>query len=81
MSNGIHTLVLYVNETEKAFSVTARMDRARLSGVDEQMSQPGWTRKLVADRLEKKVANSRKAQLRAEWETRGFTYLTRPQLS
>lgn len=81
MGDGIHKVVLYVNEAERAFTVTARMDRSRLPGVDEQMSEPGWTRKLVADRLEKEAAEERKAQVRADWEAQGYIYRTRPPLS
>ena len=81
MGDGIHKVLLYFNESERAFTVTARMDRARLPGVDEQMSEPGWFRELVADRLDKEAAEARKAKVRAEWEGRGFTYRTRSPLS
>jgi len=81
MGDGIHKVVLYINESEQAFTITARMDRARLPGVDEQMSEPGWTRELVADRLEKEEAKDRKAQVRADWEARGYRYRTRSPLS
>jgi hypothetical protein len=81
MNEGIHKVVLYFNKSEMEFTVTTRMDRARLSGVDEQMSEQGWTRELVAEGLDKDAAEFLKAELRTEWEWRGFSYHTRPPLS
>ena len=81
MSESIHKVVLYVCESEKAFTITSRMDRARLPGVTDQMSQPGWSRVVLAERLEKSVADERRDRERAEWEARGYEYRTRPQLS
>jgi hypothetical protein len=81
MGDGIHKVVLYVNQSERLFTITARMDRARLPGVDGQMSRPGWTRTLLAERLNKHEAEELRNRERAEWEAGGYTYQTRPQLS
>ena len=81
MPDGIHKVVLYVNEAEKKFTIAARMDRSRLPGVDGQMSQPGWTRTLLAERLAKDDAEERRDRERAAWEARGYEYQKRPQLS
>jgi hypothetical protein len=81
MSEAMHKVVLYVNEQGKRFTITARMDRARLAGVDEQMAQPGYMRIEVAGGLEKKRAEEVRDRERAAWEAKGYTYQPRPHLS
>ncbi len=58
MAEGVHKVVLYVNEAEKLFTITARKYRARLPGVDKQMSRPGWKRELVDENLTKRDAET-----------------------
>jgi len=81
MSEGIHKVVLYVNEQAKQFTITARMDRARLPGVDEQMSQPGWTRTEIGKALDKDRAEVMRDHKRAELVAKGYSYQTRLPLS
>jgi hypothetical protein len=81
MSEGLHKVVLYFNERSKQFTITARMDRARLPGVDKQMSQRKFTRKLIAEGLDKETAEENKKRERAKWKAKGYTYQTRLKLS
>ena len=81
MSEGIHKVVLYVHEPSKRFTITARMDRSRLTGVDKQMARQGYTRTVVAEGLEKFQAEELRNRERAEWEAGGYSYQTRPAIS
>jgi hypothetical protein len=81
MSNGIHVVVLYIHEPLKRFSITARMERARLPGVDQQMADQGYTRKVLGEGLDKTKAEELRAKSRAKYQSSGYTYQTRPQLS
>ena len=63
------------------FTVTARMERARLPGVDAQMAGEGYTRRVIAERLDKEQAETLRDKVRDEWTAKGYAYQTRPQLS
>ncbi len=74
---GDHFVVLYVHEGSMRFTVTARMERARLNVVDEWADQQGYTRVELASDLDKNSAEALRDQTRAEYEERGYTYQTR----
>lgn len=81
MENGIHKVVLYFDDELKQFTVAARMERARLPGVDEQMAGHGFTRRVIAERLGKEQAETLRDQVRDEWTAKGYAYQTRDPLS
>jgi hypothetical protein len=81
MAGGLHRVVLYRDDESKRFSITARMDRARLPGVDAQMAARGYTRHELAACLDKAAAEALRDRERVRWEAEGYTYQTRPQLS
>ena len=81
MSRGIHKVVLYVHEETKLFFITARMERARLPGVDDRMSRGGYSRIVLAENLDKAPAEELKDRTREEHVGRGYRYHTQPQLS
>jgi hypothetical protein len=81
MAEGLHRVVLYRDDVARLFSITARMDRARLPGVDAQMAEQGYTRHELAAGLDKAAAEELRDRERVVWEAAGYTYQTRPQLS
>ena len=81
MARGVHKVVLYRNDADREFTITARKYESRLPGVDQQMSQPGWTRELVAEDLDKQGAEELRDRKREELESRGYAYQTREPLS
>jgi hypothetical protein len=81
MSKGTHKVVLYVHEKSKRFSITARLERARLRGVNKQMAGPSYTSIVLSENLEKQCAEWLRDRVRAACEVMGYTYQTRPQLS
>jgi len=78
MEEGIHKVVLYIHEPSKRFTVTARMERAHLPGVDDQMAQQGYVRTVVAEGLEKHKATEIRNKKRYEYIAKGYAYQTRP---
>ena len=78
---GIHTVVLYVHEASQRFTITARMERARLPGVDDQMTAQGYTRTVLATNLNKQQAEALRDQTRDDYVAQGYEYQTRPALS
>jgi hypothetical protein len=81
MAEGLHRVVLYRNDAARQFSITARMDRARLPGVDAQMETAGFARYELASGLNKAAAEALRDRERVRLEADGYTYCTRPQLS
>jgi len=81
MAGGLHKVVLYRDDASRRFTITARMNRARLPGVDAQMAARGYTRHQLATGLDKAAAEALRNRERARLEAEGYTYQTRPQLS
>jgi len=81
MDERLHRVVLYRDDAARRFTITARMDRARLPGVDTQMAARGFSRHELAARLGKAAATALRDRERARWEAEGYTYVTRPALS
>ena len=81
MDDCLHRVIVYRNDAVRKFTITARMDRARLSGVDAQMAEQRFTRHELAAGLDKASAEELRDRERARLESEGYTYCTRPQLS
>lgn len=81
MSDGIHQVVVYVHEGAKGFSITARMARARLSEVDDQMAAEGFSRKVVRDGMTKEEAEDLRDEVYSRYIADGYTYQPREPLS
>jgi hypothetical protein len=67
--------------TSKRFTITARMERARLPGVGDQMAVQGYTRIVLAENLDEQQAEVLRDQTRADYTAQGYEYQTRPALS
>ena len=76
----LHFVVLYRNDPKKLFSLTARMIRARLPGVNAQMRKKGFVAEICARDMSKDDAELLKSDLRKKWEKRGYAYKTRKPL-
>ncbi len=77
MPASAHSVVLYVHEVAKKFTITARTKSAGLSRVDQQMSQPGYTRIVVASGVGKVDANRLRDKKKEELSDKGYLYHAR----
>lgn len=73
----IHNVVYYVNHKDRTFSLTARMTRARLPAVDNQMRRGKFEIHEIARNVSKKCAESIKANLKEAMNCTGYRYMTR----
>ena len=74
---GEHFVVIYVDEKARQFTITARMQRARLKVVDEWADRQRYRRIELAKGLDKSQAERLRDRTRSEYEGRGYTYQTR----
>src|SRR5262249_14788175 len=78
---GNHLVVVYTDHEAKRFSITARMERARLPGVNNQMMEMGFEAITLAKGLKKDAANRFKETIRKCYEEAGYAYQAREPLS
>lgn len=75
-----HSVIVYVNDTERTFTATARKESARLTAVTDWCKRHGFRPLTGAQNLSKDGAELLKAALIAAYEAAGYTYETRPAL-
>lgn len=76
-----YSVVLYFNNVNKRFSVTARKTvGARLNEVDAQQHALGFTRQLVSSGVSQAVASQLKRFTVATQKSAGYRKVPRPQL-
>ena len=76
-----HHVIVYVNETAKTFTATARKQSARLADVDDWAEKNGFVDPIAkATNVEKARAEEVKKREIEEYEAKGYRYITRPPL-
>ncbi len=73
-SDGIHHVVLYTRHDTKTFSITARMERARLEFVNNGKMVDGFTEVTLAENLHKDAAEELKNAVNDALKKAGYTY-------
>ena len=75
-----HFVIAYVNHGARLFSLTARKMDARLPEVDAQMAGLGFERVVIAEGLDKPVADAMKQAVHAAYVDAGYRHDPRESL-
>jgi hypothetical protein len=76
-----HHLVVFLNRGSRTFTVTSRMERARLLEVSAWALANGFTHRAITPRLfSKAAAEALKRRAIVNYRRRGYTYVKRPPL-
>ncbi|PHR01765.1 MAG: hypothetical protein COB32_09910 [Halomonas sp.] len=78
---GTHSVVAFVNDKNRTFTTTARMEKgSHLNGVIKQSEDDGYRTIVVAAGLEKTVANALKDAINHAYAGAGYGYEPREAL-
>lgn len=75
-----HFLIAYVDHGKRLFSLTARKAAARLPEVDEQMEALRFDRVVIAQHLDKAVAETMRHAVHAAYVGAGYRHEPRASL-
>lgn len=75
-----HHVIVYVNETAKTFTATARKQSARLAEVDEWAMANGFVREEKANSIDEASAQETKKREIETYKSKGYQYVNRPPL-